>query len=89
MPATADLPFSWRRIALPGLRPPSLVGSIGHGAIVPVVALTARELGASVSVAALFVSIVAVAEFVGSVPVGIFVDRVGSAPRSSSAACSR
>ena len=76
MPATADLPFSWRRIALPAYGP-SLVGSIGHGAIVPVVALTARELGASVSVAALFVSIVAVAEFVGSVPVGIFVDRVG------------
>ena len=76
MPATADLPFSWRRIALPAYGP-SLVGSIGHGAIVPVVALTARELGASVSVAALFVSIVAIAEFVGSVPVGIFVDRVG------------
>lgn len=76
MPATADLPFSWRRIALPAYGP-SLVGSIGHGAIVPVVALTARELGASVSVAALFVSLVAVAEFIGSVPVGIFVDRVG------------
>ena len=41
MPATADLPFSWRRIALPAYGP-SLVGSIGHGAIVPVV-IQARD----------------------------------------------
>lgn len=68
--------FTWRRIALPAFGP-SLIGSIGHGALGPVLALVARDLGASVSVAALFVALAALAEFVCSVPVGVFVDRVG------------
>jgi MFS family permease len=76
MDGAADGAVSWRRIALPAYGP-SLVGSIGHGAVAPVLALAARDLGASVSVAALFVALAALAEFVCSVPVGLFVDRVG------------
>ena len=67
----ADGAVSWRRIAVPAYGP-SLVGSIGHGAVAPVLALAARDLGASVSVAALFVALAALAEFVCSVPVGLF-----------------
>lgn len=40
-------------------------------------ALTARDLGASVSMAALIVAVSVASEFVCSVPVGMFIDRVG------------
>lgn len=68
--------FSHRRIAVPAYGP-SLVGSIGTGAINPVLALAARDLGASVSVAALIVALPVVGEFLVALPVGQLVDRLG------------
>ncbi len=68
--------FSLRRMAVPAFGPTAL-WSVGIGAVLPVVALSARDLGASVPVAALFVGIGTVAELVSAVPAGVFVDRVG------------
>ena len=68
--------FSLRRIAVPAFGP-STLWSIGNGAILPVIALSARGLGASVGVAALFVAIAAASELLCAVPAGIIVDRVG------------
>lgn len=68
--------FSLRRIAVPAFGP-STLWSIGNGAILPVIALSARELGASVGVAALFVGIAAASELLFAVPAGIVVDRFG------------
>ncbi len=76
MPDLDETAVNWRRIALPAYGPP-LVGSIGTGAVLPVLALTARDLGASVSLAALIVGVSVGSEFVFSVPVGVFIDRVG------------
>lgn len=56
---------------------PSLVYSIGQGSIIPVVALTARELGASVGVAGLVVALVGLGQIVGDVPAGALAGRVG------------
>jgi MFS family permease len=68
--------FSLRRIAVPAFGP-TVLWAVGQGAVLPVVALSARHLGASVAVAALFVGIGSVAELVSAVPAGVVVDRLG------------
>ncbi|WP_307836066.1 MFS transporter [Phycicoccus sonneratiae] len=68
--------FSLRRVAVPAFGPTAL-WSVGIGASLPVIALSARDLGASVSVAALFVGIQTVSELVSAVPAGVLVDRMG------------
>ncbi len=68
--------FSLRRIAVPAFGPTAL-WSVGIGAVLPVVALSARDLGASVPVAALFVGLGTVSELVSAVPAGVAVDRMG------------
>ena len=71
-----DPAFSLRRIAVPAFGP-SAIWSIGAGAVLPVVALSARGLGASVGVAALFVGITTLSEFAAAVPAGVLVERIG------------
>ena len=48
MTTTRLAPFSLRSIAVPAFGP-ALMFSLGEGAILPVVALSARDLGASVA----------------------------------------
>lgn len=68
--------FSLRSIALPAFGP-TAVWSVGVGAAVPVVALSARNLGASVAMAAAFVLIEGLSAFVSSLPAGSLVARIG------------
>ncbi|MEO7745700.1 MAG: MFS transporter, partial [Actinomycetota bacterium] len=49
---------------------PSVLYGIGQGAIVPVVALSARALGASLGVAGLVVALTGVGQIVGDLPAG-------------------
>lgn len=56
---------------------PTALSSIGLGAIMPLVPLTARELGASVSVAAFIVALLGVGQLIGDLPAGWIADRVG------------
>lgn len=56
---------------------PTVVNSIGHGAVMPVLALRARDLGADVSVAALVVGLLGVGMLIGSLPAGAVVARIG------------
>ena len=72
----AEEEFSLRRIAVPAFGP-SVIWSVGAGAVIPVVALSARELGASVGLAALFVGITTLSEFAAAVPAGVLVERIG------------
>lgn len=74
MPAADE--FSLRGIALPAFGP-TAVWSVGICAALPAVALSARDLGASVAVAAAFVLIEGLAAFVSSLPAGSLVARVG------------
>ena len=71
-----EAPFSLRRIAVPAFGP-SVLWSVGAGAVLPVVALSALGLGASVGLAALFVGIATVSEFAAAVPAGVLVERIG------------
>ena len=68
--------FRFRAIALPAYGP-TLVNALGHGAMMPVLALRARELGASVAVAALVVALISVGMLAGSLPAAAVIARVG------------
>lgn len=68
--------FSWRQVAIP-VYGPTLLVSIGAGAILPLVALSARELGASLGVAALVVAMLGIGQLVGDLPAGALAARIG------------
>jgi len=74
LPPDAD--FSLRRIAVPAFGP-SALASVGMGAVTPVIALSARSLGATVGVAALVVAVSSLAELAVALPAGSLVARVG------------
>ncbi|MEX2278862.1 MAG: MFS transporter [Acidimicrobiia bacterium] len=56
---------------------PTLLFAIGQGAIIPQVALTARDLGASVAVAGLAVAVRGIGTMVFDIPSGVMVARLG------------
>jgi MFS family permease len=56
---------------------PSLLFGIGQGAVAPIVALSARELGASVATASLVVAMIGVGQIIGDLPAGMLAVRVG------------
>lgn len=74
MSATSD--FSFRSIALPALLP-TLLFSIGEGAILPIIPLVATSLGANLAVAGLIAAMVMVGTLIGDIPSGWVVARIG------------
>lgn len=56
---------------------PTLMASIGFGAVIPLVAIQARALGASVGLAAFITALNALAQVMGDLPAGIIADRLG------------
>jgi MFS family permease len=68
--------FRLRSIALSAYGP-TVVAAIGAGAMAPVVALAALDLGATQSIAAFTAGLVLVAELFFAVPAGALVHRVG------------
>lgn len=73
---STDQDFRLRDVALAAYGP-SVVISIGHGAVMPVLALRARELGADVGTAALIVGLLGVGMLLASLPAGALIARVG------------
>lgn len=69
-------PFSLRRIAVPAFGPTLLFG-MGEGAILPIVPLTARELGASVPMAALAVALIGIGSLVSNIPASLITLKHG------------
>jgi MFS family permease len=74
--SVATEPFSLRSIAIPAYGP-TVVAAVGAGAILPVVALSALDLGASPSTAALTTGLALIAELFFAVPAGALVHRIG------------
>ena len=68
--------IAWRRLAL-AVYGPTLLVSVGYGAILPLVALSSRDLGASVGVAAGVVALLGVGQLVGDLPAGALAARIG------------
>ena len=73
---TASGDFRFRDIALAAYGP-SVVNAVGHGAVMPVLALRARELGADVSTAAVVVALLGIGSLLASLPAGALVARLG------------
>ncbi|TLM85760.1 MFS transporter [Pseudarthrobacter sp. NamE5] len=69
-------PFNLRGIAVAAFGPTLLYG-IGTGAILPVVALTARDLGASVAVAALIVTLIGLGSWFFNLPASLVTLKFG------------
>ncbi len=76
MTTTRPAAFSLRSIAVPAFGP-ALLFSIGEGAILPVVALSARELGASVAVAALIVTLIGLGSWFFNLPASVITLKFG------------
>jgi MFS family permease len=75
-PARTDAPFSLWSIAVPAYGP-TVVVAVGAGAVVPIITLSALDLGASPSVAAFTVALTLIADLFFAVPAGALVHRVG------------
>lgn len=73
MPADS---FSLKSIALPAFGPTLLYG-LATGAILPVIALTARDLGASVALAALVITLTGIGSLLTNVPATVLTTRFG------------
>ncbi|MCC3281320.1 MULTISPECIES: MFS transporter [Arthrobacter] len=68
--------FSLRGIAVPAFGPTVLYGT-AIGAILPVIALTARDLGATVALAALIITLTGVGSLLTNVPATLITTRFG------------
>ena len=72
---------------------PTVVDSVGYGAVIPVLALRARDLGAGIDQAAFVVALLGIGQPLTSLPAGALVARIGerrmlwSAARSTSSRC--
>jgi MFS family permease len=71
-----DPTFSLRSIAVPAFGP-SLLFGIGEGAILPVIALSVRDLGGSVALAALVVTLIGIGSLVSNLPASLITSRWG------------
>ncbi|HEX6031543.1 MAG TPA: MFS transporter [Tepidiformaceae bacterium] len=69
-------PFRLRSIAL-SVYLPTLLFAVGQGAVVPIIPLFARDLGASVALAGVIVAVRGVGTMVFDVPAGMMVARLG------------
>ncbi|GLY80653.1 MFS transporter [Actinoallomurus iriomotensis] len=69
-------PVSLLRVA-PAVFLPTLIFEIGMGALIPMIALSGRGLGASVGMAGLVLALLGVGQILGDVPAGALAARVG------------
>ena len=69
-------PFSLRRIAVAAFGP-SLLFGIGEGAILPIIPLTARELGASIPTAAMIIALIGIGSLINNIPASAITVRFG------------
>jgi MFS family permease len=72
----SDATFSLRQIAVPAFGPSFLFG-LGEGAILPVIALSVRQLGGSVALAALMVTLIGIGSLVSNIPASLITTRYG------------
>ncbi len=66
----------WRTLAV-SVYLPTTLALVGLGAVTPLIALTAQDLGASLAESAFVVSLLGIGALVGALPAGIVADRLG------------
>ncbi len=77
--STTEQPFRWRSIALPALLP-TILFSIGEGAIIPIIPVVADDLGATLAIAGLVAALLTLGELFGNIPSGWLIARIGERP---------
>ncbi|KRC50687.1 MFS transporter [Leifsonia sp. Root227] len=73
---TDERPFTFKSVALAAFLP-TLLFSIGEGAIIPIIPIAAGNLGASLAIAGFISSMVMLGELAGDIPSGWVVSRIG------------
>ena len=73
---TAPDRFSWKTIAVAAYGPTALA-SIGYGAVIPLVALSAIDRGASPGTAALITGLLGIGQLLADLPAGWVAERLG------------
>ncbi|PZQ91915.1 MAG: MFS transporter [Leifsonia xyli] len=68
--------FPWRQVVVAAFLP-TVLFSIGEGAIIPIIPVVASSLGASLAVAGLISAMIVVGELLGDIPAGALVARIG------------
>lgn len=76
MMTTPAAPFRWRAVILVALLP-TVLFSIGEGAVVPVLPAIAGDLGATLAAAGLVGAALLFGELLGDIPSGVVVARIG------------
>src|SRR5947199_2747988 len=76
MPAAASKEFRLRELTF-SVYVPTILFSIGQGAVIPVIPLFAKDLGASVVVASLIVAFRGFGQLIFDLPAGVAVSRWG------------
>lgn len=71
-----DTSFSLKKISVAAFGP-SLLFGIGEGAIYPVIALSARELGASVALSGIIVALIGIGSLLNNIPAALLTARFG------------
>lgn len=69
-------PGQWRSLGIT-IYLPTALSMVGFGAVTPLVALTARALGASVPQASFIVALLGLGGLLGALPAGVLADRFG------------
>lgn len=83
--STAEAPFTIRSVGL-AVFLPTLLFSLGEGAILPMIPLVATALGANLAVAGLIAAMVTAGTLIGDLPSGWIVAKVGERPAMIAAA---
>jgi MFS family permease len=74
--STSAEDFRWRPILIPAYGP-SALASLGYGALAPIIALAAIDLGAGVATASLVVGLTAFGQLLGDLPAGVVSAKLG------------
>ncbi|AFK63569.1 transporter [Advenella kashmirensis WT001] len=72
----ADSSFSLKSIAVPAYGP-SLLFGFANGAILPVIALSARDLGATPALAGLIIALIGLGSLLANIPAALITSRLG------------
>jgi MFS family permease len=71
-----DQPFRWRSVAVAALLP-TVLFSIGEGAIIPVIPVIAGNVGAGLALAGFVAGMLVLGELLGDIPSGVVISHIG------------
>lgn len=77
--SAAEQTFPWRAVVT-SVFLPTLLFSVGEGAIIPIIPVVAHDLGSGLAGAGFIAAMILVGELVGDIPAGGLVARIGERP---------